>query len=105
MEIASPIRATDLFPGAPVAAVMLIADLSGSALLNTIQAPTASGAELLVAVGPEGGFTADELAAAQQSGWQSLSLGPRVLRIETAAVAVAAMLSTLSLTQACSEVR
>lgn len=42
------------------------------------------------AVGPEGGFTAEEVAAAATAGWRAVSLGPRVLRVETAAVAVAA---------------
>jgi 16S rRNA (uracil1498-N3)-methyltransferase len=45
-----------------------------------------------VAVGPEGGFTDDELAAAHAAGWQSISLGPRILRVETAALALAALL-------------
>jgi 16S rRNA (uracil1498-N3)-methyltransferase len=40
-----------------------------------------------VAVGPEGGFTPAEVEMA--AGWQRLSLGPRVLRVETAAIAAA----------------
>jgi 16S rRNA (uracil1498-N3)-methyltransferase len=47
--------------------------------------------EVLAAVGPEGGFTPDELAAAHEAGWQLVSLGPRVLRVETAALALAAV--------------
>jgi len=39
------------------------------------------------AVGPEGGFAPDEVAAAVAAGWRPLSFGPRVLRVETAAVA------------------
>lgn len=46
-----------------------------------------------IAVGPEGGFTSDELALALASGWTAASLGPRVLRIETAAIAAAAVLA------------
>ena len=42
---------------------------------------------VLVAVGPEGGFTEDEAAAAEEAGFQLASLGPRILRAETAAVA------------------
>lgn len=44
-----------------------------------------------IAVGPEGGFTDEELAAADAAGWRRASLGPRVLRVETAAVAAAAL--------------
>ena len=46
--------------------------------------------EIAVAIGPEGGFTDEEVAALVSSGWRPLQLGPRLLRIETAAIAVAA---------------
>ncbi|MEX2140035.1 MAG: 16S rRNA (uracil(1498)-N(3))-methyltransferase [Pirellulales bacterium] len=45
---------------------------------------------LIVAVGPEGGFTDDEVRAAIDAGFSQLDLGPRILRVETAAIAVAA---------------
>lgn len=48
--------------------------------------------DAVVAVGPEGGFSDPELAAALESGWQAFSLGARILRIETAAQAIAAVL-------------
>ena len=44
----------------------------------------------VVAIGPEGGLTEAEVDLALDAGWQRLSLGPRILRIETAAMAVAA---------------
>lgn len=44
-----------------------------------------------IAVGPEGGFTSDEIALALAHGWAVASLGARVLRVETAAVAAAAL--------------
>lgn len=49
------------------------------------------GGELLVLVGPEGGFAPEELAGL--SPWARLGLGPHVLRAETAAVAAAAVLA------------
>lgn len=42
---------------------------------------------VLVLVGPEGGFTEEEFAAATAAGWRAASLGPRTLRADTAAVA------------------
>ncbi|MDY3551554.1 RsmE family RNA methyltransferase [Gemmata sp. JC717] len=45
-----------------------------------------------VAIGPEGGFTADEVARAIARGFVARSLGSRVLRTETAAIAAAARL-------------
>jgi 16S rRNA (uracil1498-N3)-methyltransferase len=47
---------------------------------------------VVVAVGPEGGFSPAEVEAALGAGWRAASLGPRVLRVETAAVAAAALL-------------
>jgi 16S rRNA (uracil1498-N3)-methyltransferase len=45
----------------------------------------------VVAIGPEGGFTPDEVALATTKGWLAASLGPRVLRVETAAIAFASL--------------
>jgi 16S rRNA (uracil1498-N3)-methyltransferase len=63
----------------PVAAVPLAA-----------QAPAA---RMLVLSGPEGGLSDAEEAAAQSRGFSALSLGPRILRADTAPMAVAAWLS------------
>jgi 16S rRNA (uracil1498-N3)-methyltransferase len=41
-----------------------------------------------VLVGPEGGFTEEEIQVALESGFKPMSLGPRRLRSETAAIAV-----------------
>jgi 16S rRNA (uracil1498-N3)-methyltransferase len=49
----------------------------------------AAAASVRVAVGPEGGFTDTDLALARGHGWRLVNLGPRVLRIETAAIALA----------------
>jgi 16S rRNA (uracil1498-N3)-methyltransferase len=50
--------------------------------------PAAGG--VVVAVGPEGGFASAEVDAAEAAGWGLVALGPRVLRVETAAVVAAA---------------
>jgi 16S rRNA (uracil1498-N3)-methyltransferase len=63
-------------------------DVTLAALGEELRAsPTAPVAFL---IGPEGGFTNDEVAAAESAGWRKLSLGPRILRIETAATMLAA---------------
>ena len=46
---------------------------------------------VVVSIGPEGGFTPEEIALAKSAGWEAVSLGPRILRIETAALTVAAI--------------
>jgi 16S rRNA (uracil1498-N3)-methyltransferase len=45
-------------------------------------------------VGPEGGFSAAEVEQAQTTGFMPVSLGPRMLRTETAAIVAAALLQS-----------
>ena len=49
-------------------------------------------ARVSLLVGPEGGFTPEEVEEARQLGFLPVSLGPRILRTETAAIAAAAVL-------------
>jgi 16S rRNA (uracil1498-N3)-methyltransferase len=49
--------------------------------------------ETFIAIGPEGGFTDEEVVAAKTAGWQIVDLGPRILRIETAATVLTVMAS------------
>ena len=56
----------------------------------TSAASGAGRAALTIAIGPEGGFTDEEVASALAANWQKVSLGERILRIETAALALAA---------------
>jgi 16S rRNA (uracil1498-N3)-methyltransferase len=47
----------------------------------------------VVAVGPEGGLTEEECRRAADAGWQLVNLGPRILRVETAAIALIAAIT------------
>lgn len=47
---------------------------------------------VIAAVGPEGGFTEEEVNQAIQAGWEEIDLGPRILRTETAAIVLATLL-------------
>lgn len=51
----------------------------------------------MIAIGPEGGLTDDETVEAVAAGWELIGLGPRILRIETAAIALTSCL-TLTVT-------
>jgi 16S rRNA (uracil1498-N3)-methyltransferase len=53
-----------------------------------VSMPVAGNRPTRIAIGPEGGFTDDEVAAATAAGWQTVDLGTRILRVETAAVAL-----------------
>ena len=48
--------------------------------------------EFVLVIGPEGGLSAGEIELARQAGFLSVSLGKRVLRVETASLAVLAIL-------------
>jgi RsmE family RNA methyltransferase len=54
----------------------------------------AKAGRLLLAVGPEGGWTDDEVAMLEAKGFRRFSLGKRILRTDTAAVALLAKLNT-----------
>jgi 16S rRNA (uracil1498-N3)-methyltransferase len=43
-------------------------------------------------VGPEGGFTQEEIRVAEQAGFTPVSLGQRVLKAETAAITMTAII-------------
>jgi 16S rRNA (uracil1498-N3)-methyltransferase len=44
--------------------------------------------DFFIVVGPEGGFSKDEIIRTQESGFQSVSLGRQILKVETAAAAI-----------------
>jgi 16S rRNA (uracil1498-N3)-methyltransferase len=48
--------------------------------------------DFTLAIGPEGGFSVEEIERARRTGFLSVSLGKRVLRVETASLAVLAIL-------------
>jgi 16S rRNA (uracil1498-N3)-methyltransferase len=66
-------------------------------LLRILQQSAAEAASpssgILLAVGPEGGWTAAEIALFMRAGWHSASLGPRILRVETAVIAALAIVN------------
>jgi 16S rRNA (uracil1498-N3)-methyltransferase len=60
------------------------------------QLTAAMGVGSTIAVGPEGGFSDEEVRQAIAAGWRVSSLGSRVMRVETAAVAAAALVALSS---------
>jgi 16S rRNA (uracil1498-N3)-methyltransferase len=54
-------------------------------------------------VGPEGGFTAAEVEAARHAGFDTVTLGPRILRVETAAMVAVALVRDLQLRAAAAQ--
>jgi 16S rRNA (uracil1498-N3)-methyltransferase len=62
-------------------------------LLRVLQESADAASRIMLAVGPEGGWTAAEIALFMHAGWQSVSLGPRILRVETAVIAALAVVN------------
>jgi|SRR5437660_1335960 len=54
--------------------------------LQAINRPAEQPATIILFIGPEGGLTAEEITLARRHGVQSATLGPRILRAETAAL-------------------
>lgn len=54
--------------------------------------PNQKSVEVTLLIGPEGGFSDQEIQAAQSKGWIPFSLGKRILRIETAAIVASALI-------------
>jgi 16S rRNA (uracil1498-N3)-methyltransferase len=74
-----------------------IADPTGCSFAECLAERRVSGSRVLrCAIGPEGGFTTSELASAVHLGARPVSLGGHVLRVETAAIAIAAVIQVSS---------
>lgn len=56
--------------------------------------PSADSLSYVLAIGPEGGWTSEEMKLFAEYQWHSVTLGPRILRAETAAIAAIAILSS-----------
>lgn len=79
------------------APIRLMLDPSGELGLTDVAAQLHSGVdEVVIAVGPEGGLGQRDLQALGAAGFQGLRLGPRILRTETAGLAVLAALQALA---------
>ena len=72
---------------------LLLSLTPGARGLAVLGLPANAGTALITLSGPEGGLTVDEETAARQAGFQAANLGPRVLRAETAPLAVLAWLA------------
>ena len=65
-----------------------------NALEEAIAAAQAEMPALEIAIGPEGGLAPEEEALFDANGWRAITLGPRILRAETAAIAALAVVAS-----------
>lgn len=91
-DLATPRTLTEALAAAPADAIKLIPweEASAAPLISTLAA-TPSATEVWLFIGPEGGFSAAEVHAAQAAGALPVTLGPRILRAETAAIVASAL--------------
>jgi 16S rRNA (uracil1498-N3)-methyltransferase len=89
-EVASPIKLRDLVTPADSLKIVL-SEAEQQVSLREILDQDQNSNQLLLAIGPEGGWTQDELDFFQKEGWTSVSLGPTILRAETAVIAAVAI--------------
>jgi 16S rRNA (uracil1498-N3)-methyltransferase len=89
VEIEAPIKFADLPARVPDGMQALICQAGGPPLALAVKRATPAG--ILIACGPEGDFTPQEAAAAEQAGFIRVSLGGNRLRTETAALAALAI--------------
>ncbi|MBN2430387.1 MAG: 16S rRNA (uracil(1498)-N(3))-methyltransferase [Acidobacteria bacterium] len=91
MDIAPPVTATDFFQQAWFGRRLLLHPLSERAATAWWRRAGAD-SSCLVAIGPEGGWSEAEVDLARNQGFECFGLGETILRTETAALAVLAVL-------------
>jgi 16S rRNA (uracil1498-N3)-methyltransferase len=92
-EIAAPIKIGEAL-SLQAALRIVLAESEEQTLLRDVVKPQTASDEIVLAVGPEGGWSEDELQSFQQAGWISASLGNTILRAETAAIAATAIVAS-----------
>jgi len=92
-QLDEPIALGTLLPRVEDEVLLVPWEQGGEPLHDHLQNKRPRGITFLI--GPEGGLADDEVALARDFGFQAVSLGPRILRSETAGIAVASILQYL----------
>jgi 16S rRNA (uracil1498-N3)-methyltransferase len=97
-EIVAAIQLSEAL-NVPAALRIVLAESEEQTMLRDVisrDAPNSKDANngVILAVGPEGGWTEEELQSFQRAGWISASLGSTILRAETAAIAAIAVVAS-----------
>jgi 16S rRNA (uracil1498-N3)-methyltransferase len=98
--IHSPVALTERVRAASAATRIVLAEQERTTTLrNALKAAVieaqAEMPVLEIAIGPEGGWAPEEEAFFDANGWRAVSLGPRILRAETAAIAAMAVVASV----------
>ena len=90
LEIAEPQSLAEACDSRGAGTLGLLTDPAGPPAGRLLTPPPTS---ILALIGPEGGFTPEERQRALDSGFTAIRLGPHILRVETAAIAIAAVVA------------
>jgi 16S rRNA (uracil1498-N3)-methyltransferase len=91
-EICQPLKLKDALR-LPGGTRILLFELESDVKLKDLMQSSSNG-EVVIAIGPEGGWTDEELREFREAGWISASLGSTILRAETAAIAATAIVQS-----------
>lgn len=89
-EISDPIKLPEA-TSMPGRLRILLAESEDKTMLRDVLAQSDGDGEVLLAIGPEGGWAEDELQLFHKEGWIAASLGGTILRAETSAIAATAI--------------
>ena len=94
MEIAEPVEFSSMIGRATNDRDLrlMFAERNGTSLATVANNSQAPHAKVFALIGPEGGWSDEEIEAAREAGWNIISLGGRTLRAETAAIVITALL-------------
>jgi len=90
--VAMPAALPAALAALPADATRLLLDPQGASDVAGLAAPSAS--TIVVAIGPEGGWSPRDRDTLRAGGFTGLRLGPRILRTETAGIAAIAALQS-----------
>lgn len=91
-QVSEPVKLADVLTTIPPDALKLMLWEDEQKVFLKQVLKTARPADVFIFIGPEGGFAPEEAALARNYGVTTVSIGPRVLRTETAGLAAVAMI-------------
>ncbi len=99
VDLVERVRVASTSVAAAVAARIVLAEQERTTTLRhaveeAIEAAKKEMPALEIAIGPEGGWAPNEEALFDDNGWRAASLGPRILRTETAAIAALGVIAS-----------
>ena len=93
--VTQPQTLTACLAGHPAPALSLIlTERREGQSLHAVRLPEGGNQSVMVLIGPEGGWSKEEVAQAEQAGCTLMTLGPHILRAETAAIVAAGILQS-----------